>query len=171
MGINQNTFCLHIKALRSWSLCFLLLTSCNYFETKKIDSQTFYNQDYDAISWDQVDKFPLFLACDEQASKEQQQLCFVTELSKVFQAYFEQERSQSAMAIQDTAHINMQVLHDGTMQIVSIKVSPETLKVFPLLESWLSQSLALADNPQPAIKRGIPVAVRFELPVVLATTD
>lgn len=152
-------------------LILFLCNSCNYFETQKIDSETFYKQDLEAISWDHVDQFPLFAACDEQATKEVQQQCFVGELSKGLHAYFKEQQLELALTIKDTVRMHMLVLQDGSLKIDSISITQKTLQLVPQLKTWLSQGMANITAPEPAIKRGIPVAVRFELPVVLATKD
>ena len=154
-------------------LATLLVTSssCNYFETKKVDSDTFYQEDLKTISWDQVDQFPRFESCSETNTKPEQQACFVAHLSTALKVYLHEQQPQSLSSFKDTLNLYMQVSNTGKLQIDSIAIKPETLVALPFIKQWLLDGLAQVQQPQPAIKRAIPVAVSFKLPVVLATTN
>tara|TARA_B110000211_G_scaffold105679_1_gene122880 strand:+ start:999 stop:1181 length:183 start_codon:yes stop_codon:yes gene_type:complete len=50
-------------------LVLFVLASCQYFETDKISSETFYQQEIKTISWNDVDQFPSFSSCQHISEK------------------------------------------------------------------------------------------------------
>ena len=67
-------------------LVFCGLVSCNFFESKEKRTQELINAELNQIDWNSVDSYPLFLDCDETASKEIQKQCFEEKLTSHFEA-------------------------------------------------------------------------------------
>lgn len=171
MANNPDILLSRFRAFFVLGILLVTSSSCNYFETTKVDSDTFYQEDLKTISWDQVDQFPRFESCSETNTKPEQQACFVAHLSTALQDYLHGQQPQSASSFKDTINLYMQVGNTGKLQIDSIHIKPETLVALPFIKQWLLDGLGQVPEPQPAIKRAIPVAVSFKLPVVLATTN
>ncbi|MFT5102770.1 MAG: hypothetical protein ACI86C_000415, partial [Candidatus Latescibacterota bacterium] len=63
-------------------LLLLLITSCQFFETDKITTETFYEEEMKTIDWKRVDQYPAFSNCENYTEKEAQKDCFINTLSK-----------------------------------------------------------------------------------------
>ena len=59
-------------------------TSCNFFDSADEKTQKLVNQELQSIDWTNVDHYPLFDDCDENASKATQKDCFIETLSLHF---------------------------------------------------------------------------------------
>jgi hypothetical protein len=45
--------------------------SCDYFDKKKIDTETIVNDELKAINWNDVDEYPTFSICDSTNNKKE----------------------------------------------------------------------------------------------------
>ena len=62
-------------------LVLCIMASCQYFETDKISSDTFYDQEIKTISWNQVDQYPTFVSCQKDSEKKERKLVLKTHWS------------------------------------------------------------------------------------------
>jgi len=117
--VNKLTSFLHsTELLRILSCLFLLATtSCKYFETIKVDSDDLYKQEFETISWDEVDQYPLFAACDESAIKDEQRLCFQRELSRVILENIATKNFQVYTPISDTITLSLDISNAGKIKL------------------------------------------------------
>ena len=156
---------------RGWGLLVLalLLYSCNYFETKKIDAETLFEEEIATINWEEVDEYPLFASCDETASKQGQLVCFHTKLSAKVATVINDSVSGVMQAVSDTVYMQMKIDTTGRFTLQSLEMDTITRAHLPSLEQWLTSALKNIDPIAPATKKGIPVATIYTLPVVLVT--
>ena len=70
-----------IKSVIGLLILSLFFYSCEYFETKKISSETFVKDEIKSINWRDVDQYPIFKNCELVSNKEQQKSCFESTLS------------------------------------------------------------------------------------------
>lgn len=150
---------------------FLLLSlaSCQYFETDKISSDTFYEEELKTISWQDVDQFPTFTSCEKISEKETSKICFESTLLSRIQAGFTSKHFVSTRAISDTLWVGIEVSDKGKIALKNIEMDSITRLTFPKLSTWIQQSIDSIPAMAPAHKRGIPVRVSLQLPVVLKT--
>jgi hypothetical protein len=147
----------------------ILLSSCQFFETEKIPSETFYASELETIDWHDVDQYPLFTDCEESSEKEIQKSCFETTLtSRMYQSISDQSLVSSQKII-DTLLLTMLVSQDGVLSIKELKIDSITRRDFPKLERLILNAVDSMQLVAPAYKRGIPVKTEFTLPVILQT--
>ncbi|NQX78207.1 hypothetical protein [Gilvibacter sp.] len=147
----------------------LLMCSCDYFETKKIDSDTLFEQEMATINWAEVDQYPLFKACDETAAKAVQLECFHKELSNTISGVIRDSVPGVIQSLRDTVMLEMRIDTSGIFTLQQIKMDSMTRVHLPKVESWLKQALGQMDRIAPATKKGVPVVTQYTLPLILAT--
>ena len=152
-------------------LVVVCCSSCQYFETEKISSDTFYEEELKAIDWTEVDRYPAFAICDTLSEKKQQKKCFENELANHLQ---QGVKDQGVMAIQDlndTIVLSFSVSKEAKLTIIQMQMDSLLQREFPHLKDSLLYSLDALQLLAPAYKRGIPVTTQFTLPIVVKTED
>ena len=150
-------------------LVLFVLASCQYFETDKISSETFYQQEIKTISWNDVDQFPSFSSCQHISEKQASKICFENTLVSKIYAGFSSKHFVSTRAIKDTLWAAIAVSEKGNISLNTLQMDSLTSASFPELSIWVRQSIDSIPSLEPAHKRGVPVAVAFSLPIVLQT--
>lgn len=154
---------------RWWFLpiCICLL-SCEYFLSKEEQTQRLLNEELLAIDWNDVDQYPLFENCDETAIKEEQQNCFKSEMLQRFSEAFADTVYEVEQEFKDTLRVEFVVDEDGFVNITQIEENNAIEEVVPgFREEIRSRFKDL--TVLPAHKRGIPVSIKFNLPIILNT--
>tara|TARA_B100000795_G_scaffold176594_1_gene133455 strand:+ start:196 stop:672 length:477 start_codon:yes stop_codon:yes gene_type:complete len=150
-------------------LVLFTMASCQYFETDKISSDTFYKEEIKTISWNDVDQFPNFNSCQDTSGKMASKACFENTLISKIYAGFSAKHFVSIRTIKDTLWVAIAVSQTGNIAVNAIEMDSITALTFPDLSTWIRQSVDSIAPVAPAHKRGVPVAVAFKLPVVLQT--
>ncbi|MGD1945577.1 MAG: hypothetical protein ACFB0A_04815 [Croceivirga sp.] len=154
---------------RWWFLAILLFfTSCQYFLSKEEQTQKRVNDELMAIDWNDVDKYPLFEACDEMASKPVQRNCFEQEMLKRFMEAFSDTVYEVDREIKDTLFVDFEVDEDGFVNITEIEENNVIEQVVPGFRDEIRKRFRDL-TVIPAHKRGINVKIKFRLPIVLDT--
>ena len=148
---------------------FLLMSSCEYFETKKIDSDTLFEQEMATINWEEVDQYPLFKACDETATKAVQLECFHQQLSANISKVIKDSVPGVIQSLRDTVLLEMSIDTAGVFNLQQIHMDSMTRVHLPKVESWLKEALGQMDPIAPATKKGVPVVTKYTLPLIRAT--
>lgn len=157
--------------LRNIVLLFLisLTAGCQYFETKKIDSERFYEDEIEAIDWTSVDQYPLFYECDGLTEKEQQLECFTQTLSETLIGAVDSPFSTTSTTIEDTLYLHLSISENAELSVRNIEASSTTRDNIPKLDSLLTSSISAMKLVAPAYKRGIPVKSEFKLPLIIVS--
>ena len=148
-------------------ICCLSVVSCSSWETKKIPTETYLAQEWEALDLNQVDTYPTFEVCGDLIGQEAIKKCFEREMSNVFYTSFEQNAFIVTTPIDDTLWIDMIVNEKGKLCVDSIRMQQSTRNELPLLESYVHQTAKNMAKIEAATKRGIPVKAKFHLPVIL----
>lgn len=154
---------------RACYFLLLLMVSCQYFETEKVDADTLFEQEMATINWDEVDQYPLFPNCDETQDKATQLRCFHGELSGSISQVLHDSVPGMVQSLHDTVWMDMRIDTSGVFSIKNVKMDSITEVQLPRLESWLKSALVNMQPVSPATKKGVPVATEYTLPLVLAT--
>ncbi|PKA82592.1 hypothetical protein ATE92_0725 [Ulvibacter sp. MAR_2010_11] len=157
----------------SVTLLFLLglVTSCQFFETEKISTETFYEEELKTINWKDVDQYPVFAACEHQTEKAAQKVCFETTLSTQIYEYISTKNIVATRDVNDTVLLDLSVAKDAQLSVREIKIDSLITQEFPHLKNWMLQCIDSIQLVAPAYKRGIPVKTEFTLPIVIKTKD
>ena len=149
----------------------LILSSCNYLLSKEERTQQLVSQELMAIDWNDVDQYPLFEECDEIALKRVQRDCFATEMLRRFSTAFNDTVFMVEQSINDTLKVDFVVDEDGFVTIMNIKENGDLEQLIPGFQSEVSRRLNDLTTVAPALKRGIPVSIKFRLPIIVDTEN
>ena len=154
--------------LRFLSLtCCVLLASCSGWETKKITTEDFLNQERYIIDITDVDTYPAFDSCDELSEQMALKQCFEEHVTHTLYEELNNREILVQASINDTVWIDFIVNEKGKFCLDSIHLTPSIRKEIPELPLWIYDATQLLPTSHPATKRAIPVKTRFKLPVVL----
>ncbi|WP_136467703.1 hypothetical protein [Flagellimonas onchidii] len=150
-------------------LSFLgLLISCELFTSKEEQTKNRVNEELLAIDWNDVDQYPLFEGCDETAPKEIQRECFQTRMLQIAADTLDSLSFEVENDMEDTLYIDFKVDEHGFISIVEIEEKQVILNEIANFNEQISERLADL-TVAPALKRGMPVSLRFRLPLILNT--
>ena len=152
----QRVFCLFF--------CGLLLISCDFFQKKKIAEEEMIDT---VINYKSVDAFPLFPTCDSIPSQDKQRICSQIKLSEHIFASLSESNISTARKVSDTVLVKLLVSSRGKVSLTNLDASDKLRKQIPAIDSLLQSSVSSIPTLKPALKRGIPVATEFSLPIVV----
>lgn len=150
---------------------FLLIisaTSCEYFNAKKITSETIYNEELKMVNWNAVDTYPTFSVCDTFESKNEKKTCFENTLSQHITSSLQNEAIVVSQDIEDTVVLEFQISELGEITVKHINLNAVTVLEIPEIKNMIASSLNTLPQVFPAIKRNQPVKTEFKLPIVIA---
>ncbi|WP_452600778.1 hypothetical protein [Pontimicrobium sp. MEBiC06410] len=148
---------------------FILLsvTSCNYFDAKKIATEDILKEELKTFNWNEVDAYPVFASCENSIEKKDRKQCFENTLSSYITNSLATETIIVTQDINDTILLELQISEVGALHLKSIKVDSITRVEIPNIETLLYNSLQSLPKIYPALKRDKPVKTEFKLPIVI----
>jgi hypothetical protein len=150
-------------------LLLLITTSCQFFETEKITTEDFYEEELKTINWNEVDQYPVFTSCEQISEKVKQKDCF----SQVLISSLSQAAWNSAIGtnqdIHDTIWLRIDISETAELKVKEIQIDSAIMRVYPLMRQALIDRIDSVKLIAPAYKRGIPVRTEFSLPIVIKT--
>lgn len=157
--------------LFAYLLLVLGCTSCQFFETEKISSGTFYEAEIKTIDWKNVDRYPAFVTCDTLSEKDQQKSCFEREIAYQLQQSMTAQGVRSLQDLNDTIVLSFAISEKAQISILQMQIDSLLQQEFPHLKDSLKYSIDALQLVAPAYKRGIPVKTQFTLPIVVITEE
>ncbi|GHC46869.1 hypothetical protein [Ulvibacter litoralis] len=152
-------------------ILLVVTTSCQFFETEKVSTETFYEEELKTIDWKEVDQYPVFSECESTTEKNSQKGCFERTLSDHLRQSFRKHNAIALHDLNDTVRLAFSINNKGKLMVTNIVMPPSIETEFPLLQDWLLEGIDTLYPVAPAYKRGIPVATQFTLPIVIKTED
>ncbi|WP_411029927.1 hypothetical protein [Spongiimicrobium sp. 3-5] len=146
-----------------------LFSSCDWLASKEVKTKKLVSKEMQSINWNDVDQYPLFLDCDETASKEGQRACFENTLLTHFSMALQDFEFIFDEEFQGTAYVDFLVDNDGTLKMLKIEKHDSIDTQMPEFDGIIARSLKSLPRVEPALKRGIPVSAKFRIPIVLTT--
>lgn len=148
-------------------LICLAVTSCNYVDGKKTSADLILENELLTFNWNEVDEYPMFETCDENASKEDKKNCFQNTLTQIITDKLQQNTLVVTQDITDTVYMNFEVSREGFLTLITIKADSVTLQEIPNIKELLYKSVDSLPKIYPAIRRSQQVKTAFTLPVVI----
>ena len=149
-------------------LLFCFFYSCNYYEKKKLDSDTILMKELKTFNWNEVDRYPNFENCESSIDFQDSKNCFEQTITSHISEYFRIENIIVTQTVSDTIIIDLLVSNSGELQISNIQTDKLTRGQIPSLDSILKRSLGGLPKLYPAIKRSQQVQTAFQLPIILS---
>lgn len=150
-------------------IILILTTSCQFFETEKISKETFFEEEINAINWNEVDQYPVFSECENETEKLKQKECFESTLSSQLYQSIPIEKIVVSKDLNDTIFLAFTVSIEGELTVNNIVIDSVLQQELPSFESYILQSIDSLQPIAPAFKRGIPVQTTFSLPIIIKT--
>lgn len=157
-----------MKRLVVFIVLIISITSCNYFENKKIKTEDVVNQELETIDWSAVDAYPSFSVCNSISEKQEQKICFESTVLNHVNQYLSQQSIIVSEDIEDTISMKLQIDKLGQILILDIDAKPETRNLIPEIETLLKGSISSLPKIYPAVKRGQQITTEFVLPVIVS---
>ena len=148
-------------------LLFYSFYSCNYYEKKKLDSDTILMQELKAFNWEEIDRYPNFENCENSINFQHSKNCFEQTITAHISKYFGIQNIVVRKTVSDTIIIDLVVSKSGELQISEIQTQQLTRDQIPTLDSILFRSLKGLPKLYPAIKRSQQVQTAFQLPIII----
>lgn len=145
-----------------------MLSSCEYFNVKKVSSETILEEELQTFNWNDVDEYPTFSVCDSMSSKEEKKACFVQTLTGFITNYLQRDTIIVTQDIHDTINLNFKVSASGDLILLDTKIDSLTNTEIPNIKQLLTESLDSLPKIFPAIKRGQQVTTEFTLPIIIS---
>ena len=140
----------------------LFITSCDKFSFSKNKNI----QDLDTIvDFSSVDTFPSFKPCDSIIDKTKKTDCFRTTIHQKIGAELLQHTFIIKDSIDEIIYVDLIINSEGIFTLHAIQSSNNIKKVLPQLDGLLRESVGKLPKIYAANKRGIPVSVKYSLPI------
>lgn len=146
----------------------IFLTSCNYFEKKKVYTKDILEEELQTFNWNDVDEYPTFDLCDHTSGKENKRQCFENTLTQLLNKNLSNQNIIVTEDINDTIFLKITIDNQGNFSIDDIISSELTKTQIPNIDSLLIHSFDSLPKIYPAIKRSQQVTTQFSLPVVVS---
>lgn len=148
-------------------LFVVILAGCERFETKKITSEEILSEETRDLNWNEVDQYPAFEECRNITEIEAAKSCFGQKVANSVYARIEEKRPVVSEVLYDTILLHLRISEKGTPAIDSMEIDSVVTYHLPEIDDWLRESIDSLPRVYPATKRGIPVATKFKMPVVI----
>lgn len=148
-------------------LIFCFFYSCDYYEKKKLDSDSILMEELKTFNWNEVDRYPNFENCENSIDFQDSKNCFEQTITFHISEYFQTQDIIISQTVNDTITIDLLVSNSGELQISKIQTPELIRKQIPNLDSLLNHSLKGLPKLYPAIKRSQQVQTAFQLPIIL----
>lgn len=146
---------------------FILLCSCDYFQSKKVSPEQLLEEEMQAINWNDVDEYPTFSDCDTATTNQEKKACFENHLHELLTSHLEKQIIIVTEDVSDTVLLKIHIDKTGQFSIRNIDMDAMTKAQIPHLDSILRHSFDSLPKIYPAIKRSQQVATEFSLPVIV----
>jgi len=148
---------------------FISFFSCEFQIQKKISADKYLEQELKIIDWNSVDELPLFDSC----------LNSNTDMQKCFISYFSTQLKQNLVdnnfilnrTLVDTVYFDLKIDKQGNVSYEKIVIDENLNTYKNAIETALNITIENLPKVYPAIKRGQPVDVEFNFPLVISTEN
>lgn len=150
--------------MRNFFVIFLIVfcSACNKFSfTKKENLQQLDT----IVDFTSVDTFPSFTVCDSLIDKNKKYNCFRNTIHKKIGEELLTYSLSTKDTINETIFVDLIIDTKGKVRLEQLNSSEKIKTEFPELDSLLKLSVAKLPKIYPAIKRGIPVTSKYQLPI------
>ena len=147
----------------------MTLASCDFFLSQEKITEDLVEEELYQIDWNEVDQYPLFDACRENLPKPEQRACFENTMMAQLGKALEGMEFEVNNDLNDTVLLDFLIDEHGFITVQSVEERSDVLQEIEDFNATISKRLNDLTTVAPALKRGVPVSIRFRLPVVLNT--
>ena len=148
-------------------ILIICLTSCDYFDKKKVNSQDIVKEELETFNWNEVDEYPSFNNCNSADTKALRKQCFQTTLTNHILSQLALRKIVVTKDLNDTINMSFFISEKGDLRILNIENNPKIIEQIPEINTFLTESLNNLPKISPAIKRGQQVKTEFKIPIII----
>jgi len=148
---------------------FIIFFSCEFQIQKKISSDKYIKEELKTIDWSSVDKLPLLENCLNPNLDNQK--CFVSYFSSQLKKNLADYDFVLNRTLVDTIFFNLKIDKIGNVSYEKIETNEDLNKYQNAIEMALNITIENLPKVYPAIKRGQPVDVEFNFPLLISTEN
>ncbi len=148
-------------------ISMLFFASCNFFsrsETNKLQAVD------TVVNFTKVDASPAFEKCKNRID-EARTNCFRKEMYVRVANSLQEYSFITEKKIDEEVFVDVLINNEGSFVLKNITASKSVTEQLPKLDSIIKSTIAKLPQIQPAIKRGIPVATQYQLPLKIKTKE
>ena len=151
-------------SLRAFSFLFVifLCTSCDKFSFSKKSQKIALDT---IVDFSSVDTFPSFKVCDSLIDKQKKSDCFRSTIHQKIGEELLQHQLTIKDSIDEIIYVDLIIDSSGVFILEAIQSSENIKKQLPELDSLLKSSVQKLPKIFAALKRGIPVTTKYNLPI------
>jgi hypothetical protein len=146
----------------SFLLIIFFITSCDKISFSKNKNIQVLDT---IVDYSSVDTFPSFKPCDSIIDKTNKSTCFRTTIHQKIGEELQQHSFVIKDSIDEIIYVDLIINSEGIFTLDTIKSSDNIKKALPQLDSILRASIKKLPKIHAANKRGIPVSVKYCLPI------
>ena len=147
----------------------IIFFSCEFEIQKKISADKFLEEELKTIDWSSVDKLPLLESCLN--SNLDNKKCFVSYFSSQLKKNLADNDFVLNRTLIDTIYFNLKIDKIGNVSYEKIQTNEDLNKYQNAIETALNVTIKNLPKVYPAIKRGQPVDVEFNFPLLISTEN
>lgn len=140
----------------------IFLTSCDKLSFSKNKNTQAIDTIVDFTS---VDTYPSFKVCDSLIDKTKKSACFRNTIHQKIGEELQKHILEIKDSIDETVFVDLIINSKGDIIFQDLQSSENIKKQLPELDSILQLSVDNLPVIYPAIKRGIPVVTKYQLPI------
>jgi|SRR5699024_4742275 len=148
-------------------ILFCLLCSCQFFQMERQTSEYILQEELKTINWHEVDVYPIFSDC-KALDQDEQPDCFIEilhqKITNSIQRYAYEYSKPDFKELKFTIQVDKENKLDFNMD--TLTVGFESDESYQIFKNYIQEGLDSIQVIEPALKRGIPVTTKFELPVL-----
>lgn len=148
-------------------ILIICLSSCDYFDKRKVNSQDIVNEELKTFKWNEVDDYPSFDNCNNSGTKALRKQCFEITLANHITSQLASKMIVVTKDINDTINMSFVISEKGELRILNIENNPKITAQIPEINTFLTESLNNLPEISPAIKRGQQVKTEFKIPIII----
>jgi hypothetical protein len=142
-----------------------LFYNCAWLTPKEELKAQYVADQLKEIDWQSVDLYPLFESCEETLSKSLQKECFEAVIKAQILLVVQQMYDQDSLSFSGTFSMDFKVNATADIFIQKIEGFNGSINEKQSFEKRVQKEIASLPFLSPAIKQGIPVATRFQIPI------
>ena len=124
-------------------------------------------REMERIDWNSVDHYPLFEECDELMTRPTQKKCFENTITTHLRERMKTYGFEMKDSIQTVVYMDLIVDRDGIIKIADMEQNTRVLEQIPEFNRLMQREINALPQVEPALKQGVPVNVKFRIPIVL----
>ena len=124
-------------------------------------------REMERIDWNTVDHYPLFEECDELMTRPTQKQCFENTITSHLRERMKTYDFVMKDSIEAVVFLDLLVDREGNIKIADMERNNEVLEEIPDFNRFMQREINALPQVEPALKQGVPVNVKFRIPIVL----